>query len=163
SKLWLQYSDYLIWIVWAGIVFAVVFGIYKKITGQAYPLKKPTFWVAWLIATPISYVAAVFIAIAVVTHTPSQRFSTEFWSANKQRRTEVIDDLVDSRRLVGLTRTEVVELLGEPIADCQYFAASKSDMVYNLGLERGLYRIDDEWLLVWLKDSVVVRYEVRTD
>lgn len=52
------------------------------------------------------------------------------------------DDLIESGMLRGKTRTEIVALLGPP-TDTSYIATW--DMVYYLGPERGMIRIDSEW------------------
>jgi outer membrane protein assembly factor BamE (lipoprotein component of BamABCDE complex) len=55
------------------------------------------------------------------------------------------DDLVRTRRLDGMTRAQVIALLGEP-PKTPYF--KDYDLVYLLGPERGSLRIDSEWLVV---------------
>ncbi len=62
-------------------------------------------------------------------------------------RLRMADDLVNSQRLVGLTRQEVVVLLGEP-PKTEYF--KEFDLVYYLGPERGFMSIDSEWLVLKL-------------
>ena len=57
------------------------------------------------------------------------------------------DDLVNRQQLVGLTRQEVVALLGEP-PKTEYF--QEFDLVYYLGPERGFMGIDSEWLVLKL-------------
>jgi len=57
------------------------------------------------------------------------------------------DDLVNSQKLVGLTRQEVVAILGEP-PKTEYF--KEFDLVYYLGPERGFMGIDSEWLVLKL-------------
>jgi hypothetical protein len=57
------------------------------------------------------------------------------------------DDPVNSQRLVGLTRQEVVTLLGEP-PKTEYF--KEFDLVYYLGPERGFMGVDSEWLVLKL-------------
>lgn len=57
------------------------------------------------------------------------------------------DDLVKKRKLIGLSRPEVVALLGEP-SKTEYF--KEFDLVYYLGPERGFISIDSEWLVLKL-------------
>jgi hypothetical protein len=59
----------------------------------------------------------------------------------------MVDDLLDKHELNGLTRAEVVALIGEPPAT-EYF--KDFDLVYWLGPERGLIGIDSEWLVIRL-------------
>lgn len=60
------------------------------------------------------------------------------------------DRLIARRTLIGKTRAEVVELLGEP-PPTGYFA--DWDLVYWLGPERGFISIDSEWLVLRLAED----------
>jgi hypothetical protein len=60
------------------------------------------------------------------------------------------DSLVAHRTLLGKTRSEVVELLGEP-PPTEYFR--DWDLVYWLGPERGFISIDSEWLVLRLAED----------
>ena len=60
-------------------------------------------------------------------------------------RLRMIDDLMASKRLNGLKRDQVESLLG-PRDDTDKW--EDWDLVYWLGPERGLIRIDSEWLVI---------------
>jgi hypothetical protein len=71
------------------------------------------------------------------------------------------DDLVGSKQLLGLTRQEVVDRLGEP-PKTNYF--QKFDLVYYLGPERGFISMDSEWLVLKLgPDGRVERAAIVRD
>ena len=73
----------------------------------------------------------------------------------------MVDDLIARRRLKGLTRAEVVALLGEP-RPTAYF--QNYDLVYWLGPERGWISIDSEWLVFRLDATHrVAEYRLVTD
>ncbi len=72
-----------------------------------------------------------------------------------ETRLSMVDDLVQSRILIGKTKDEVQAVLGEPSDEPEYFR--DWDMKYLLGPERGFFRIDSEWLLIKLTDHNVVR------
>ena len=57
------------------------------------------------------------------------------------------NDLVDNKKLIGLTRQEVVSRLGAQ-PKTEYF--KEFDLVYYLGPERGFISIDSEWLVLKL-------------
>jgi outer membrane protein assembly factor BamE (lipoprotein component of BamABCDE complex) len=57
------------------------------------------------------------------------------------------DGLLLTNRLLGMTREQVVALLGPPPAT-NYF--SEWDLVYQLGLQRSFIAIDSEWLVIRL-------------
>lgn len=60
-------------------------------------------------------------------------------------RLTMADDLIRSGMLQDKTMAEIVTLIGPP-TDTSYFATW--DMVYYLGPERGVFRIDSEWLVL---------------
>ena len=62
----------------------------------------------------------------------------------------MVDDLLAHHKLVGLSRTEVIALLGEDPRS-EYF--SDYDFVYWLGPERGVTGTDSEWLVMKFGES----------
>jgi len=147
----------------AALIFLLTFGIFKFFKQKSNPLKKIWFWMAWLVATPILYTGAVIFMLLIFSYAPSREFSKEEWLDKKEQRVELVDDLIDRKMLDGLTENEVLELLGEPEKNNYYFKSLEWDFIYYLGLERGLFRIDSEWLLIWIEDGVVDRYEIHRD
>jgi hypothetical protein len=76
----------------------------------------------------------------------------------------MIDDLMSSGRLDGLTSNQVVELLGSPHSKSFPFGAVDCDIHYVLGPERGFMRIDHEWLFITFgEDGRVNRYWLYRD
>ena len=67
-------------------------------------------------------------------------------------RHRMADGLIESRTLIGLSRTEIVKLLGEP-SQSPYFQP-EWDLEYVLGIERGFFiRIDSEHLVIRLSSG----------
>jgi hypothetical protein len=62
----------------------------------------------------------------------------------------MVDDFLDHHELRGMTRTEVVALIGEPdrVSDFPEY-----DLVYWLGPQRGLIGTDSEYLVMKLDKS----------
>jgi rRNA maturation protein Nop10 len=77
-------------------------------------------------------------------------------------RQRMVDDLLRSRRLAGMSRKDVEALLGPP-DNTGYFR--EFEMVYFLGQEReALFQIDSEWLLIKLDaDERVTQARLGTD
>ncbi len=59
------------------------------------------------------------------------------------------DGLVGSKKLIGMTRQELQELLGSSPENDRYPGA----LTYWLGPERGFMSIDSEWLVIGFDDS----------
>ena len=73
----------------------------------------------------------------------------------------MVDDLLERYELRGMTRAEVVALIGEP-PKSDFFRSY--DLVYWLGPERGLIGIDSEWLVMKLDaNRRVTSVELVTD
>jgi len=73
----------------------------------------------------------------------------------------MVDDLLRTHDLRGWGRSQVVSLLGEPD---QTNWDTDGQLVYHLGPERGLFRIDSEWLVVTVgDDGKVTKYVLARD
>ena len=76
-------------------------------------------------------------------------------------RLRMIDDLIGERRLDGLSRSEVLALLGPRDETGKW---KDWDLVYWLGPERGPIGIDSEWLVIKFDSSGrVASYEKVRD
>jgi hypothetical protein len=95
---------------------------------------------------------------------PGRHFDPARWknaATPASVRLRMADDLVENKKLMGLTRQEVVARLGEP-PKTEYF--KNFDLVYYLGPERGFISIDSEWLVLKLgPDGRVVRATIAND
>jgi hypothetical protein len=136
-------------------------------------VKRRIFWIVGaIVLVPIGLIAT---AIAYLSLAPRQenyahraKFESAGWSSESRDQTSLwptrlrmIDDLVASKRLDGLQRGDVTALLG-PADKTDYF--TDWDLVYWLGPERGLIRIDSEWLVLRFDESGrVAEYRVARD
>ena len=77
-------------------------------------------------------------------------------------RLRMIDDFLEGHSIVGMSRGEVILLIGEP-DQTEYFKSY--DMVYMLGQETDSYfAMDSQWLVLDLNDSErVVSYDIVVD
>lgn len=94
---------------------------------------------------------------------PVRLFNEARWKdpALADQRVTMVEALLLTHRLEGRTRAEVLELLGPP-TETDYFA--NWDAVYWLGDERGMIRIDSEWLVLRFgPDGRVSEHLVVTD
>ena len=101
-----------------------------------------------------------------------QKFDAESWRNQEQiehdhmwpPRLCMVDNLMSSGRLEGLTSGQVVELLGTPHEKSFPAGAKSCDIHYYLGPERGFMRIDSEWLFITFgDDGRVNRYWLYRD
>lgn len=123
--------------------------------------------------TPVAIFIGLFLFSPVVDdHIHRQEFNSETWQ-NQEHINEntmwpprlcMVDNLIASHKLDGLTDRQVVELLGPPHDKSFPFESKKCDIHYYLGPERGLFRIDSEWLFISFdEDGKVARYWLYRD
>ena len=122
-------------------------------------------WLALLLA----FLIAILVSLGFASgYLPIMRFDAEGWRRGGGEQTltpvrlQMIEWLTRSGQLDGLTRREVLALLG-PADDTPYFR--DWDLVYRLGPERDLlFRIDSEWLVIRFgRDGRVSDYRVVSD
>jgi hypothetical protein len=110
-------------------------------------------------------VGALFGTPVVDDYASRTAFESASWKAENRDapqgvRVHMVDDLLRTHKLVGMTRAQLEDLLGVPPAT-EYFR--EYDYVYWLGPERGLFSIDSEWLVVKCSHGVVISAQVVTD
>jgi hypothetical protein len=94
------------------------------------------------------------------------KFNAENWqksiptmSWNSVRLT-MVDDLVENHLNTGMSKNEVIELIGIP-DDTPYFR--NYDMVYYLGRERNPIGIDSEWLVFKVNYGKIQSFNIVRD
>jgi hypothetical protein len=104
---------------------------------------------------PFAYIATkIFSEPFHVRSFDSVEWKNSLSDKTNRVRLQMVDDLLASGRLIGLTRAEVIATLGVP-PQTNYFR--EYDFVYWLGLQRGFAGIDSEWLVIKLDDDGRVR------
>ncbi len=121
-----------------------------------------------LIVASLLAIAAAPVACLLRFGTPSQydvspiQFEPTLWKQAtsignfRTVRNQMVEDLILSKRLDGLPRVEVEQLLGPPLADhaAAGIDAKRWHLAYFLGLERGgAFSLDDEFLVIRLDDE----------
>jgi outer membrane protein assembly factor BamE (lipoprotein component of BamABCDE complex) len=83
----------------------------------------------------------------ITGYLPMQFFNSARWKTpdTSYTRIRMLEALLLTHDLEKMTKSEVVDLLGQP-PPTAYF--SEWDFVYHLGPERGLLSIDSEWLVL---------------
>ena len=128
--------------------FFLVILISKKSNPTWNRLRNPLLWLTTFFVTPIVYVGLIFTWISIETYYPEKEFDKEKWAENVEKRYKYADDLVDNEKLIGLTRQEIKEILGEPEYE------SKSSMTYYIGFSpRHIFGIDPDYLEIEFKNE----------
>jgi hypothetical protein len=124
----------------------------------------------WAIIVAALSVPALFLAFTFAPwdlYQPHVPFEAKRWleprpTDKSYPRLGMADDLIRKNTLKGLTRQQVIDLLGEP-GNHKYF--QEYDLVYWLGLERGFMAIDSEWLAIRIDKASgkVISYQLVRD
>ncbi len=84
----------------------------------------------------------------------AKRFDRHKWldaDLAQHTRSDMAADLLMQQPLVGRTKAEIIDLLGNPEQEPHKFA--EYDLVYVLGPDRTVTPIDFEWMLIKLDDQ----------
>ncbi|WP_158280043.1 hypothetical protein [Keratinibaculum paraultunense] len=87
----------------------------------------------------------------VVYNEAESKFNYEKWIGKQDKRVWMVDDLLEKHKILNMSKDDIIKLLGKP-SDTQYFK-EVDNIVYYLGAERGLVRIDSEWLVIWFDEK----------
>jgi len=134
------------WLPWAGLALLVIVHVAgrRNVRPIAYGAGAISVWVA--------LVVYVFAQPAVAEMWYERPFDIAGWRENERAvpmwpaRLRMVDDLLSKHELVGLTTDSVERVLGPRERTTALF--DDWDYVYRLGPERGLVRIDSEWLVL---------------
>jgi hypothetical protein len=93
-----------------------------------------------------------------------ERFESDTWKKVRESddpaRIRMVDDLLTTHRLVGMSRPQIDALLGVPDRTSNFRAYN---YVYWLGPERGLISIDSEWLGIRFENGFAVEAKLLRD
>lgn len=112
----------------------------------------------------IRIIVGIFLSTIVlfgVKYKYEYTFSTDRWIKYPRERVKMVDDLLRKYKLIGKTKEEVVELLGNE-TNRAYFK-EVNNFVYYLGDERGLISIDSEWLIITFDNDIAVEVKIERD
>ncbi|MGC5325435.1 hypothetical protein [Brevibacillus sp. SYSU BS000544] len=136
----------LLWVLWKG-----------KTVEERQAARKRIRMVSILGLIPV-----VLLLVVLGKNEVETTFDPIRWQTQHDMRVYMVDDMLAKHHLIGLHKKEVIQLLGETKA-WEYFKED-NNIVYYLGPERGLVRIDSEWLVIWFDaHEKVTSYELKRD
>jgi hypothetical protein len=148
------------WLPWALLLVVIV------VRWRFGPGVRPLAYAAGAASPYLALVGVALLGPTIANWTHRERFTAAGWQANDRTddmwptRLRMIDDLIARHALTGLSRDSVRALLG-PADSTSYW--KDWDAVYQLGPERGLIRIDSEWLVLRFSDDRVAGWEIVRD
>ncbi len=116
--------------------------------------RKVLTWLATIILTPCIYVGLILLVFFSISYYSKHDFDRQKWFADKDKRYELSNDIIESKMLIGKSKSQVRQLLGgEDNSD------SLNVWTFGLGIRPELFNIDDSYLQVEFKDDKVVNVE----
>lgn len=106
-------------------------------------------------AVPLLGAAGLYLALRVHLYYPQRDFNTSGWTSNTMKRYEMVKDLQTNHSLIGLTQSQVADLLGSPDSKQSTY------WEYFLGITPKFGSIDGEVLSLEFQNGIVARYRVR--
>jgi hypothetical protein len=104
-----------------------------------------------LILSPIIYFGLVMIWIFSISYYPTDDFNQNEWNTNVEERYKMSEDIIESEMLIGKTRDEVIQILGN-----NFSSNDENRISYELGYVPGLFNIDPDYLDIKLENGIVV-------
>jgi outer membrane protein assembly factor BamE (lipoprotein component of BamABCDE complex) len=129
--------------------------------------KRMIFAIVLLVACIAGYCTFLVYHLLFSNYVQPMPFDSAVWKASPVKlsydsiRLRMVDDLMKNHTLEGMSRTEIVDLLGEPDTTPHFH---DYDMVYQLGQERRSPAIESEWLVMRLDEKgIVTEAKITTD
>jgi hypothetical protein len=104
---------YIINLVIGIMTFFILRWTLRKIV-KADKLRIGLTWVGTIILTPTIYVGLITVFFSILFHQPTRDFDRDKWFADKEKRYEMRDDIVESGILNKKNRREIIDLIGRP-------------------------------------------------
>jgi hypothetical protein len=105
--------------------------------------------------SPIIYVA-ILIQVLGMGYYPKEKFNQAKWSENEDERYKMSKNIISSNMLIGKTKEEVEELLGD---STKYYSTGRGCIGYYLGY---IWNIDPEVLEICFENGVVIKVRQYT-
>jgi hypothetical protein len=118
--------------------------------------RKRVTWSATLLLTPMIYVGLIIGWVSSVSYYPARDFDKEQWKTDLEKRYKLTDDLIDNRKLIGKTKEEIKELLGQ-----EDVSLDGSRWTYYIGFKPSLSGIDPDVLEIVFEDGKVSKCWTR--
>lgn len=111
-----------------------------------------TTWIVTIITTPFVYAGMIVFILLAMSYYPTHSFNKAEWLENQEKRYQLSDDIIGSNMLIGKTKAEVKQILGD-----EGNPDESDHWTYHLGYKPGFISIDPDVLDIDFKDGKVVK------
>jgi hypothetical protein len=112
-------------------------------------------WLATILLTPCIYIGIILLWIFSVSYYPNRDFDKQKWFDDKDKRYELSKDIIGSKMLIGKSKVQVRQLLGDEADNKD----SLNVWTFGLGIRPELFNIDDSYLQVEFDNEKVINVE----
>ena len=135
-----------------GILFFFIWRWLLKKFIKTDNTRKIATWIATVVTTPLIYIGIIMLWLFSMSYNPNHAFDKEKWLTDKERRYELSADIIESKMLIGKTKSEIKQLLGNEgnSDDSDYWN-------YYLGFRSGFAIIDTSFLCIEFKEGKVIK------
>ena len=88
------------------------------------------------------------------------RFSQEQWLSQPMSRYKMVDDLIESQQLIKKSKSEIIQILGEPNSR---LSGKRDVFLYDIGNVPGFYKDQEEQLFVEFKNEKVLKVSLAVE
>ncbi len=106
-----------------------------------------------LVTAAVFYTALGLVVFAAVSYYPRSEFNKDRWIAEKEKRYELSGDIIESGMLIGKSKKEVKQLLGED----ENIEENNDYWKYDLGFVPLAGGIDPDMLDIYFQDGKVIK------
>ena len=105
-----------------------------------------------VVLTPVVFYSIFFIILLYPSYYVNQSFNKVEWDNNREERYKMSADLIKNNVLLGKTKQEVIEWLGDEEGRNK---SQLNEFTYYLGFVPGPFNIDPDVLVVYFRDGKV--------
>jgi hypothetical protein len=134
-----------------------IFFVWRKIFRKFIQHKRKRVIATWgitVISTPIILVGIMNLSIYWMNYYPKHSFNHNDWMGNKDERYELSDDIINSKVLIGKTKSDIRTLLGN-----EGNQDNLDEWTYYLGIKPEILNIDPSALIIYFEKGKVTRIE----
>jgi hypothetical protein len=102
----------------------------------------------------------IICALIIVAYNNTVRFSSSKWISNEDGRLPVVEDLLSKHNLTGMSKVEIIELLGMPSQTYPLYSAERvQKYTPNESGNNNYYDLPSENISIYKLNSKVEHYE----
>ena len=131
-----------------------IFQILKRLNFGNEKNRKLIALIPTIFLSPIIYIGLIYLWIFSVSYYPSNDFDKQKWETNVEERYKMSEDIIESKILIGKTKEEITELLGQ-----DFYSYNEKHIAYELGFVPGLFNIDPDVLDIYFENGKVTKVE----